>query len=743
MGAPRARGSARPRGSRLREHARALPGVLLALTAASAAYAQDAYAPFPRLAPERAGMSAAKLGAALDSVRAWVERDRIRGGILLVIRNGSIVFHEAAGWSDMERGVPLRPDHVVSMRSMTKPLLGAAVLMLVEEGGLRLEDRVAEHLPSFDNERSREITVFQLLTHTSGLTGAIYNDQDGTGTPFATLREAVDAVGERGPTLPPGTEYSYSDPGSSTLGALIEEVSGMPAEAFIERRILEPLGMRESRLWLSLEDPLRSRVTATYRRRDDGWERYWDNTKPESVPFFRASGGLWSSALDYARFMTMLMRYGEFEGVRLLDSATIAHALQPHAAYAFPEADRITRDRYYGFHMSVYTDRWRPVEPPFNSSIFEHSGSDGTVAWADPSNDLLILYLTQSRGHDTRLPLIRLVYEALEPSTEPMPQLHHVGLNTVDAERAIEWYLRVWPSARRTEVAGMPAIEGDMFLVFNEVDSPPPGAWDHVTNRSEPQSAFWHIGAFTNTTDMKESLGALGVRHLPLFTGPDDTVGVWRSGVAPYAGTRTAEQLSDVDTVPPRAGGFSYVVAPDGVLFEFTGGPNTRDALAHVHFFHEHPLCAANWYVAHLGMELPPVRGADGTESVRPPHDPCEVAPGAAGWPSLERIGTVRQPNASVRHGNGTMSFYTNPCVQGTCPGDGRLAPTRGQALDHVAFTVEGLDAWYDRLRRAGVRILEEPHAFGETRAFMIEGPDGLAIELVERPSAAVPRGRS
>jgi catechol 2,3-dioxygenase-like lactoylglutathione lyase family enzyme len=256
---------------------------------------------------------------------------------------------------------------------------------------------------------------------------------------------------------------------------------------------------------------------------------------------------------------------------------------------------------------------------------------------------------------------------------ESMPRLHHVGLNSVDPERAIAWYLRLWPAARRTEVAGQPAVEADMLLLFNRVDRPPLGAWRDDLHRSESQSAFWHIGAFTNTTETAVRLESIGVRHLPLYTSPADTTGVWRSGLSPYAGTLTATQLATAGAAPPRAGGFSYVVAPDGVLFELTGGPDTRDSFSHVHFFHEQPLCAANWYVLHLGMELP---------------------------------------------------------------------PSRGQALDHIAFTVEGLDALLDRLRRAGVVVIEEPYAFGDARAFMIADPDGLAIELIERRGATQRGGR-
>lgn len=314
------------------------------------------------------------------------------------------------------------------------------------------------------------------------------------------------------------------------------------------------------------------------------------------------------------------------------------------------------------------------------------------------------------------------------------PSLHHVGLNSVDPERAIAWYLRLWPTASRTVVAGQPGVRGDMLLLFQRVDHPPPGAWRHDLHRPEVQSAFWHIGAFTNTSTLPARLEGTGVAPLPLWTSPGDTVGVWRSGLAPYAGTLTASQLATATPAAPREGGFAYVVAPDGVLFEFTGGRETRDALAHVHFFHEQPLCAANWYVTHLGMELPPVRDSAGLEHPRPPHAPCEVPPGEAGWPSLERVGTIRQPTGSVRHANGSMAWYPRQCIGGRCGRDQPLARSRGQVLDHVAFGVRDLEAMHERLRRAGVRIIEPLHPFGDTRAFMIEDPDGLAIELVQLP---------
>jgi len=190
----------------------------------------------------------------------------------------------------------------------------------------------------------------------------------------------------------------------------------MPAEEFIQRRLLVPLGMTDSRLDLPLDDPLRPRVASTYRRENGRWARYWDNTQPLAVPFFRASGGLWSTSLDYARFMMMMLQRGRFEGQQILAQASVDLALQPHAAYVYTAQQQRERDRFYGLHWSVYTDRYRPVAPPFSAGIFEHAGSDGTLAWVDPSRGLILIYITQSRGQNTRNDLLRLVYAAFTAS---------------------------------------------------------------------------------------------------------------------------------------------------------------------------------------------------------------------------------------------------------------------------------------------------------------------------------------
>jgi len=314
-----------------------------------------------------------------------------------------------------------------------------------------------------------------------------------------------------------------------------------------------------------------------------------------------------------------------------------------------------------------------------------------------------------------------------------VPALHHTHLNSVDPAAAAEWYAQMWPEGRVGEFAGHVAFVADIPVLFNQVDTPPPGAWDSELQRAAPQSAFWHIGGFTNTTGVYEDLAERGFMVLPLFTGPGDRSGVHRSGLTPYNGIQTAAQLDQAEDVGPRDGGFGYLEGPDGALVELTGGPNTTRSFSHVHLFHEEPGCAARWYVEVMGMSPPPRRNLDTGES-EPGElpEPCQAERGEPGWPSLEHQGTVRAPRGGVVHGNGSISFYPRQCTVDRCDTNQPLVPSRGQVLDHVGFAVESLDAWLPHLAAHDVVITDGPYDFGSGRAVLIEGPDGLSIELVE-----------
>ena len=333
----------------------------------------------------------------------------------------------------------------------------------------------------------------------------------------------------------------------------------------------------------------------------------------------------------------------------------------------------------------------------------------------------------------------------------PLPSFHHIHVNSVDPERALDWWSTVWPAGERTTVAGMPAFAADgVFLVYTRVAVPAPGAFDPARRQSIPQSAFWTTGPSTDGLALYERLTALdpaGERFgfLPVFTGPDDTLGVPRSGLAPFGDqlltvAEMAERAAREASEPPRdrAGDqdFGYLVDPDGILGEFNGNAQTEPLFhGHTHFWHEQPLCAANWYVEHLGLELPPRRDPDsGALTPRAPHAPCDVEIGDVSYPTFLPMGQLRRPIGVVRLANAGWAWYTRQCRDGRCGSelDRPLVPSRGQVVDHVAISYPDLDPVLAHLEASGVPILEGPYPFGDTRAALIEDLDGLAIELVE-----------
>ena len=337
------------------------------------------------------------------------------------------------------------------------------------------------------------------------------------------------------------------------------------------------------------------------------------------------------------------------------------------------------------------------------------------------------------------------------PAALPLPSFHHIHVNSVDPQRALDWWSTLWPAGERTTVAGMPAFAADgVYLLYTQVDAPAPGAFDPARRQSIPQSAFWTTGPSTDGLALYERLTALdpgGERFgfLPVFTGPDDTVGVPRSGLAPFGDAlltvaEMAERAAREGSNPVRdradAQDFGYVVDPDGILVEFNGNAETEDLFhGHTHFWHEQPLCAANWYVEHLGMELPPRRDPEsGALTPRELHEPCDVEIGDVSYPTFLPMGQLRRPIGVVRLANAGWAWYTRQCRDGRCGPelDRPLAASRGQVVDHVAISYPDLDPVLAHLQAAGVPILEGPYPFGDARAAMIEDLDGLAIELVE-----------
>ena len=183
-------------------------------------HAQESIAAFPAAVPESTGLSTTALEQLADTVAGYLEEGQIVGAELLVIKNRRTVLHKAFGWRDREGAISMTPNTIFNIRSMTKPLTGAAVQMLIDDGRLSLDDPASRYIPGFDNKKSKDITVHQLLTHRSGLPVTILTSIN----QYKDLQSMANAVGKRGPQFPPESNFWYSDPGTDVLGAIVERI---------------------------------------------------------------------------------------------------------------------------------------------------------------------------------------------------------------------------------------------------------------------------------------------------------------------------------------------------------------------------------------------------------------------------------------------------------------------------------------------------------------------------------------
>lgn len=343
-------------------------------------------APFPYASPDEVGLSTDRIWWLKERLYSRVLARHVVGAEILVLKSRRIVLHQAMGWSDRDRLIPLERNSIYRIASMTKPFVGTATLMLADEGKLRLDDRVATHLPSFDNPRSGGISVRQLLTNRSGF---VQGGQPPGYREQPTLRGAVDLAGAAGPDFAPGERFIYSNLNSEALGALVQAVSGQPVERFLEERILNPLGLTDTYTRFSPDLSWAGRVASSYRRWGAGpWERYWEPTREDEGVWFSPAGDLYGTAFDYARFLTLWMDGGQFAGIQFLDAGTVS------AALADPAADLLgPRARYYSMQWEVYAPARAPGELP----VFGHRGATGTLGVAFPGQEVILILLTQSQ----------------------------------------------------------------------------------------------------------------------------------------------------------------------------------------------------------------------------------------------------------------------------------------------------------------------------------------------------------
>lgn len=323
--------------------------------------------------PEEAGFDADQLDAAVDLYRTRVENGRLMGVVLLVARDGKVVVHEALGWRDRENNLPMKENTIFRMASNTKAVVATAALILAEAGTLELDDPVSEHIPAFADGEMAKVTVRQLLANGGGLPrGPILLPDAGPDSDLA--REAERFAQELTLESEPGTRYGYSNAGYNVLGGVIEAAAGRNLEDVLTERIYEPLGMTDTNNHESNSDP--HRMAKVYRGGGNIRTVVWAPGDDPSFPIVRASGGMNSTARDYAAFLQTWLNGGAYGSVRLLSEESVEEGAQVQSP---------TGEYGYG---------WRVA----GNGRLSHGGSDGTWVWIDPEEGIIGLVLTQHPG---------------------------------------------------------------------------------------------------------------------------------------------------------------------------------------------------------------------------------------------------------------------------------------------------------------------------------------------------------
>lgn len=351
---------------------------------------------------------------------AAIQSGSVGSAVGLIARDGRIVFIGAAGQAGP--GVPMPTDAIVRLASITKPITATSVMLLVEEGKLKLTDRVDAYLPGFGRvvlgNRSagedslipvaRPVTIYDLLTHTSGI-----DTDDAEFNPLwensATAKDFAEAVGRHALRFQPGTRFHYGFMGSSyeVLAGIVEQVSGESFAAFVHRRILEPLRMHDTYFHVPAEK--RPRLAAQYRPAASGGLEVYRARGEEEAPttFYSGGGGLRSTVTDYFRFVQFLLNGGELDGVRLLQRETVAEMLRDHV-------EKLSPSYGWGFGVSVERGPAGGAEAPGN---FGWNGGTGTQFHADPARRLIVVIFAPSTPRSAGVNQLRtaFVLSAFEP----------------------------------------------------------------------------------------------------------------------------------------------------------------------------------------------------------------------------------------------------------------------------------------------------------------------------------------
>jgi CubicO group peptidase (beta-lactamase class C family) len=388
---------------------RLIPLLLIPILAASLT-ASDV----PPGKPEDVGMSSERLRRIHEAIERHIDAGEISGAVTLVARRGRLVHFEAHGLMDIESKRPMEKGAIFRIASMSKPITGAAVMMMLEEGKLRLNDPVSKFLPEFKNSKvalprgdsgefylvpaDRELTIRDLLTHTNGLmTGGIGSK---SGPPRMvegdTLAAYIPRLGAVPLDFQPGTQWAYSGyAGPDTLSRIVELVSGQPYDEFLRTRIFQPLGMKDT--FFYPPDDRRPRLATLYSKSPKGLLKAENQDGFSLKTYFSGGGGLMSTAEDYLQFAQMLLNGGELHGRRLLSPRTVDLMSSNHVGDLFNgKLGRPAHGMGYGLLVGIVEDGVAAGLRVTNGS-FGWDGAYGTQTWIDPREKMVTIVMIQTQ----------------------------------------------------------------------------------------------------------------------------------------------------------------------------------------------------------------------------------------------------------------------------------------------------------------------------------------------------------
>jgi CubicO group peptidase (beta-lactamase class C family) len=365
---------------------------------------RDAFAAVTTASPQSVGFSSAGLSELNKAMHALVDAQKLAGVTTLVARHGKVVHFDAYGKRDLTGGAPMEKDTIFRIASMTKPICGVAMMMLWEEGKWKLTDRVDQHIPEFKGlkvkakdgslvDQVKPMTMAQLMSHTAGF--GVNADYEGQNFGQGDLQDMIDKLAKLPLYTQPGSAWDYG-PVVSIQGYVVEKLSGMTLDRFLETRLFGPLGMVDTGFWVAPEKAGRVAKVNTYK--DGKIVQAPTQGDPTRKPtLLSGSGGLLSTTEDYWRFAQMVGNGGQANGRRYLKASTIklmrTNVLQPGVMVDLYGPNQAGVG--FGLDFAVLEDP-AAAKSPQGLDSFYWGGAFGTWFWIDPTNDLVFVGMIQN-----------------------------------------------------------------------------------------------------------------------------------------------------------------------------------------------------------------------------------------------------------------------------------------------------------------------------------------------------------